>query len=664
MLTVLLDGLLGALGGQITDVTGKGLSDVLIQIPSLNDSFYSDSLGYFHCSDSLLAADIIIFSRIGFLKDTIQVSEQSFINVTMKIQPISLDQVVKTESVIQNSLDGSYNYLVNPAMGLQENKSAFRKVPGLQIRSYGGPAGIQTLSVDGGNARDVKIFFAGSDITPAQSNVLDISLLPFPMIRQLTFFPADQNAADGRINISADANHRFLQLSNGSFGHRSLLLTWSKPMLHIFWDVQVGIRVDEGNYPFKNWDGVEKSRQNNDYRQQFILDEVRWMLSETTYLDWLAFYTSQRRGVPALSWATPDTLSYRTDENHFQSLRLIWNKTKRSGSAGVSWRDGLEIYHNTLYFIHSRHREQLLTASLSDKYQWYEWFNVQYHIQTDYLNLQSSDLTKIHQINPKCNLSFWLNPGNGFEIQTSLNGQTDVDGQIFTGLFGEFSWHSPQQNWTYHGSAAKVVRLPSYNDLYWQPGGNSDLKPENTIAYLAGIKYFNETETRGYFEVFKKTSTDMIQWSPQAAYWTPQNIQSVLRTGFKAGAGGFISRLNSRFHIDYNHIVTEDRQRQKPLRYVPENSLNLSTEWSKNGWLIAVTARWQDLRIFMYNYPDDIMSEPFWTADITSSYSLKADWLNGVAVFSLTNFTDTRYESVLGYPEPGREYRITLQCNY
>ena len=41
---------------------------------------------------------------------------------------------------------------------------------------------------------------------------------------------------------------------------------------------------------------------------------------------------------------------------------------------------------------------------------------------------------------------------------------------------------------TLHGSIGRNYHIPSMNDLFWVPGGNRNLKPEDAISYEAGIR--------------------------------------------------------------------------------------------------------------------------------------------------------------------------------
>ena len=76
-------------------------------------------------------------------------------------------------------------------------------------------------------------------------------------------------------------------------------------------------------------------------------------------------------------------------------------------------------------------------------------------------------------------------------------------------------------------SKSSHFRNPTFNDLYWIPGGNSNLMPEfgnninsNLKILLPYIGSFN-------FYLFNSKTENMIQWLPIQTYWKASNINKV-----------------------------------------------------------------------------------------------------------------------------------------
>jgi len=106
---------------------------------------------------------------------------------------------------------------------LQIQKRKFiRKLPGITIKSYGGSAGISSISIDGGTSTHTKILVDGFDLTNVQNGQMDISQLPAPFIKSIHYIAYDINkygsgSIDGVVDFKPWTNSNSVTLSYGSF---------------------------------------------------------------------------------------------------------------------------------------------------------------------------------------------------------------------------------------------------------------------------------------------------------------------------------------------------------------------------------------------------------------------------------------------------------------
>ena len=89
-------------------------------------------------------------------------------------------------------------------------------------------------------------------------------------------------------------------------------------------------------------------------------------------------------------------------------------------------------------------------------------------------------------------------------------------------------------------SVGRAFRLPTFNDRFWQPGGNPALRPER--AWTADAGFFIQGRY-GTAEVtaFLSRVRDQILWAPtRAGYWAPENARRVRTRGVEASwQGGY-----------------------------------------------------------------------------------------------------------------------------
>ncbi len=89
-------------------------------------------------------------------------------------------------------------------------------------------------------------------------------------------------------------------------------------------------------------------------------------------------------------------------------------------------------------------------------------------------------------------------------------------------------------------AVARIFRLPTLNERFWEPGGNSDLRPERgqQVEWLVA---YRPSSGRLFARVvlFGSRISDRIVWRPafagtQRRIWTPDNVARVSGRGLEA----------------------------------------------------------------------------------------------------------------------------------
>jgi iron complex outermembrane receptor protein len=231
------------------------------------------------------------------------------------------------------------------------------------------------------------------------------------------------------------------------------------------------------------------------------------------------------------------------------------------------------------------------------------------------------------------------------------------------------------------GNIARNYQQPSLNDLYWQPGGNPDLKPERGISGELGTEYNVRTN---FFDIHSELTAyysdinDWIIWIPSyKGYWEPQNIKNVVSKGLEMNVRlkGKISMMRYTISGLYSYtssvnygdpLVWGDDSHGKQLPYVPEHSGNVFVKLSYKNYFIS----------FQHNY----YSERYTTSsnDISKRNTMYPYFMNDLKIgremqfrkFSLSgelkinNLFDETYHSILQRPMPGRNYMLMLMIKF
>ncbi|MFA7649927.1 MAG: TonB-dependent receptor [Flavobacteriaceae bacterium] len=207
-------------------------------------------------------------------------------------------------------------------------------------------------------------------------------------------------------------------------------------------------------------------------------------------------------------------------------------------------------------------------------------------------------------------------------------------------------------------NASKNFRIPTFNDLYWVTGGNSDLKPET--SYQAEIT--NEFRIKNFkisLTGFYNRLEDMLRWIPSGSLWNPTNTDEVEIFGFEAGLSYSknIGKHTVELNGNYGHTSSKDKKTDKYLVYVPVHKANTSVLYG-----------YQNLNLYgEFLYVGEIFTrsdnnskyniDAYQVYNLGADYTFKKHYTIGVKVQNMLN---TYYESVESRPLPGRNFMMYL----
>lgn len=210
---------------------------------------------------------------------------------------------------------------------------------------------------------------------------------------------------------------------------------------------------------------------------------------------------------------------------------------------------------------------------------------------------------------------------------------------------------------------SRNFRIPTFNDLYWQGSGTTDLKPESAYQAELGneFKFKNTTfSVTGYYIKIQ----DLLQWSPgNSGVWSPNNVAKVSTYGAEF-LGNYKKNFGTQF-IDfsttYGYTISKDEKKEKQLVYVPNHKFTATFAYSYQ----KIAAHYQ------YLYTGDVFtsSDNFYKLDdyLVSNIGIDYDFKKketlklGVTVLNVFN---ENYQSVATRPMPGRNYSLYLTFKF
>ena len=220
ILALILTNLVGqSYTGFVKDISGEPISHVIIEeinsdSEQRNWTMSNENGGF---TINVSNKSDVLFQRIGFKNLTIKPNDRLNKYVTLISDNISLEQVNvygrNKNEYLRNKT--SYNNL-----GTYSRGGSLNQIPSLEIRTYGGYAGVTSASFDGGYARHTKVLYNGVDLTDAMNGQADLSTLPSFALKSVNYRLNSGNkygsgSIDGSLNINNDIerNNVFVPMS-------------------------------------------------------------------------------------------------------------------------------------------------------------------------------------------------------------------------------------------------------------------------------------------------------------------------------------------------------------------------------------------------------------------------------------------------------------------
>lgn len=218
------------------------------------------------------------------------------------------------------------------------------------------------------------------------------------------------------------------------------------------------------------------------------------------------------------------------------------------------------------------------------------------------------------------------------------------------------------QHYTLKLNGSKNFRVPTFNDLYWNPGGNLDLLSESSYQIDLGQEFsskYVDVKLNGYYIKTK----DMIQWVPDnTGLWRPQNVASVKSYGAELEVFLKYNVGNHYFNLNpiYSYTVSENETNNKQLIYVPIHKANLNFGYS-----------FKVLELFyqhLFNGEVDIIGGQLNGYDVGNlglayHYEISKK-VNTILQFNINNLYNTNYANVALRPMPNRNYQLQLTLKF
>ncbi len=612
---------------------------------------------------------------VGQINDTLQLDEAQVTEFLVKA-----DNTFKEERISADSL---------AQIGRLTLGEALRDNTGIFVKSYGGN-GVATLSFRGTGASHTKVYWNNIDIGSPMLGLADLSTIPVNAFDELNIQYGFASLSDGsgalggslRLDNTANfqaGNNIQLQQMAGSFDRYQTNLKLNFGTKKFRSETQLYFYTADNDFTYQDItqaDRPEQVMQNSAYQQQGAIQNFYYRLSSKKILSLKAWYNHVDRELPPTIIGNMDTKD-RLEDYSFSAVAEYnqeatkWNLKVNSGlvKADNIFINGGSLEKDNNRFV-SWQNNLRYKNRFSNKVETESGISYRYDV---------ANSEKYEDQETRNHSSIFSSWSYHFSKNGSLNLmlREELINDTFSPLIGSIGAHQKI------GSKSKVrvniarnYRYPTLNDFYWDPGGNTDLKPEQSWNLEAGYDYmiFNSDESHKHQKVavtgFYNLVDDWIQWVPQANYTTPVNLKKVENAGVEIETSGSLKfgnwRLSNRISYSYTHSTTvevysnDDANGQLP--YVPFHKVSGGLSLQLKKWELRYSQNYTSR--YYTTAGNDIYMPSYTVANLSLLHknllkSKKHQLSGAFTVFNLFNYP---YQVLPYRPEPGINFSV--QLNY
>lgn len=582
----------------------------------------------------------------------------------------------------------------------------------LYIKSYGGSS-MATASFRGTAASHTQVIWNGLPINSVSNGISDLSLIPGSFTDQVTLLHGGSSLAEGTGSLGGSIIldnrpdwDRPVQLSAsygaGSFGSRKLLLGGGFGQSN--WQYRIKVFSDhaDNDYPYRN-DEVLPVRtdtlRNGGYKKMSAQQELYVKLGERSLYSLLSSISNAERNLPQLMSYEGNNVETQEDYSsrvamRFQHFGTGWQTTLTSGIVFNNsyyqniipqrndtvlesfYHEGTYLTHGVIkqYFAEKRgviHYNAGISTSIA------ETENLTHKTGYDRSRTEMDAGVSVHYRFAERLGGYALLRGEYYDKHTApLTPSAGLDYQVIRNkdLFAKIT-------------SSRNYHKPSLNDLYYMPGGNTNLKPEDGYSADAALQYSlrsKQLRCDASANLYVSRISNWIVWEPAqsgASYMEAANLRDVLARGSENRLSTVLTR--GRWELAalclYTYTRTEnmsprssnDRSVGKQLMYIPIHTGGLTLSAKYRGVYFGLSHHYTGRRFTTSSNADGASAQGYqpnlpgyWLTSATGgaeyshrghrwSLSLKAD-----------NLFATEYKAVLGRPMPLRSLWMSLSWQW
>lgn len=555
------------------------------------------------------------------------------------------------------------------------------------IKSYGN-GNIATSSLRGGNASHTALLWNGLNIQNPMLGQNDLSLVSAALFDEVALEYGGGSAmwGSGAIGGSIHLNNSILfnkgyqqkiSVQGGSFDAKKILSSIHFSTKKLSFTNRVYFQSALNNYTYQDTldkENPNKQMQHANYVNKGVMQDVSYQINQHQLLSVKFWYNNTFRNLP--SFSTMMSKKHQEDENFKLSANYTNQIQKFKSVVRTGYFNDALQYHDSIAKIYSNSKATSLIAEVDNSFK-HKQQQFNFGVNTSLYQTKSLNYSGNKSLHK---LAFFA------AYQTALaKSKLLLSGSIrkeFTSLSaipltgGVGASYQLINYFQLNINASKSFRQPSLNDLYYNPGGNPNLKSESSNEFNVGMLFKKNirhvfTSLEGTY--FNRLTDNWIIWLPGSSdYWTPHNIAQVYSRGTDAKFQVNYMRkhwslkavVNTAYVLSTNQKPTSDNDNSlnRQLIYTPRYSGNGNVYVAYKNTSVSINQGYTGYRFVTTDNTAWLNPYSITNIKLTHKLLLKQSTLEGF--FAINNVFNKNYMIVSQRPMMRRNFEVGLTINY
>ncbi|MCD4794535.1 MAG: TonB-dependent receptor [Bacteroidales bacterium] len=633
----------------------------------------------------LLIVLLTVFHYKGKAQDTLHISEV--------IKTATRQSVFKnTNEEVVDSLAKSFykNSSLDELLSVQTSS---------QIKSYGGLGNLSSISIRGSAANHVSVNWNGFPVNSATTGTIDLSLIHTGFFEEIKIIPGASSSLYGsgtfggavELNNISDAKKGFtvsIGSEIGSFMTAKYFLSGNYSNKNLQYKLALNKTDAKNDFPYNDIYKIDKpveNRKHNSLNSINLIQNIKIKLPKNNTIESGIWYIIKDKEIPEIAGSYSVGNKMQSDSIFRTFLR--WEKLNRKSLLTASSAYFSEYLHytdkinadDTEYFINSEIKSNTFFGDVSCRYYFNSKLTVDFAGIINYQNIFTSNYTESQTDEINYSLLTALKY-NIFDFDINFSFRNEFSEQIgYIPLIDlGISRKLLKNKLILKSNVSNKFRRPTFNEKFWLPGGNPNIKSETGKSTEATIKYLfnkNKSENISITGYYSKIN-NMIQWIPVNGVWTAVNNNEVQLSGIETNMHYSIQKNKFKYSINasYNFSnslltgVYSNNNLELPVKlmYSPSHSSKLFFTTSYKRFNISISEQYTGERFTTQdkdNNSEGILPLIF-LSNIYAAYQFDVNNIYISLNAKILNIFNEQYEIIKSYPSSGRAFYFGVVVRY